>query len=157
VDVLLLFPHQLFASNRELARGKHVFLIEDPASCVDAHACLVPAQDWHRVDYLEVDQAPSMAAVMERACGLRCERVHIIDPTDDWLERRVTREANDARRWLQDFVTSRLPSFGAYQDTISTHDSALFHSVLTPMLRLMDSCSPGSLHGEPRLLQDAPL
>jgi deoxyribodipyrimidine photolyase-related protein len=42
----------------------------------------------------------------------------------------------DARRWLQDFVTTRLPSFGDYQDAISTHDSALFHSVLTPMLNV---------------------
>lgn len=264
VDLLLLFPHQLFASNEALARDKHVFLVEDPLyfsqyafhkqklilhrASMRMHAAFLQ-RPRTQVHYLEVDQAPTMAAVVERARQLQPERIHIIDPVDDWLERRIVREVNkaglrlikhdtpmfltspseleefftyrrmfmasfyaqqrkrldvlmqngepvggkwsfdalnrkklprgveppplwrprtnefvreatayverkfadnpgssaafkypvtyrDAHRWLQEFVDVRLQRFGDYQDAISTQDSALFHSVLTPMLNI---------------------
>ncbi|MBL8268887.1 cryptochrome/photolyase family protein [Steroidobacter sp.] len=264
VDVLLLFPHQLFASNKSLARGKHVLLVEDPLyfsqysfhkqklilhrASMRMHAAFLEKAGV-AVHYLDLDQAPTMAAVIERARQWHPERVHLIDPVDDWLERRVLRELKkaglklirhdtpmflnsaldieeyfegrrmfmasfyaeqrkrldilmkdgrpvggkwsfdtenrkklprgfepeplwqprenefvreateyvqakfpnnpgsvtsfkypvtyrDARHWLQEFVETRLPQFGAYQDAISTQDSALFHSVLTPMLNI---------------------
>lgn len=264
VDVLLIFPHQLFESNRVLGRGKHVLLVEDPLyfsqykfhkqklilhrASMRMHAAFLKTARLD-VHYLELDRAPTMAAVIEYARQLQPERVHLIDPVDDWLDRRVAREAKkaemrllrhdtpmfltsqaelaeyfegrrmfmasfyaeqrkrldilmkegkpvggkwsfdtenrkklprgfepvplwqprenelvqeatkyvearfannpgsaaafkypvtykDARRWLQDFVDTRLPNFGDYQDAISTRDSALFHSVLTPMLNI---------------------
>jgi deoxyribodipyrimidine photolyase-related protein len=262
VDVLLLFPHQLFARNTALARNKRVLLVEDALyfkqyafhkqklilhrASMRMHAAHLQKQNT-QVHYLDVDAAPTMAAVVERARLLEPERLHIIDPVDDWLDRRIAREARraglklirhdtpmflsspldleqqfrgrrmflatfyaeqrkrfdvlmkngqpvggkwsfdaqnrkklpramepaplwrprsnefvreaadyvaarfpenpgsptdfkypvtyaDARRWLRDFVETRLPRFGDYQDAITTRDSALFHSVLTPML-----------------------
>lgn len=264
MDVLLIFPHQLFESNKALARGKHVLLIED-ALYFSQYAFHKQKLILHRasmrmhasflqkagidVHYLNVDHAPTMTAAIEYALRLEPQRAHLIDPVDDWLERRVTREVKkaglrlvrhdtpmfltspldleeyfenrrmfmgsfyteqrkrfgilmkdgrpaggkwsfdeqnrkklpkgiepaplwrpgandfvreatvyvetkfsknpgsatdfkypvtyrDARRWLQDFVDTRLPRFGDYQDAISTRDSALFHSVLTPMLNV---------------------
>ena len=264
VDVLLIFPHQLFASNSALARDKHVLLVEDALyfsqyafhkqklilhrASMRMHAAYLQAERAH-VHYLSVEQAPTMAAVAQRVQQLQPDRVHLIDPVDDWLERRIAREMKkaglrllrhdtpmfltpevelreyfadrrmfmasfyaeqrqrldvlmqdgqpvggqwsfdaqnrkklprgielpplwrpeenelvreaaayvqlkfpnnpgaatgckypvtylDARSWLQEFVERRLPHFGDYQDAISTQDSALFHSVLTPMLNI---------------------
>ncbi len=41
-----------------------------------------------------------------------------------------------AAAWLNDFVHTRLASFGDYEDAISTGHDVLFHSVLTPMLNI---------------------
>jgi len=41
-----------------------------------------------------------------------------------------------AAKWLQEFITVRLPSFGDYEDAISQRHTQLFHSVLTPMLNI---------------------
>ncbi|HET9448014.1 MAG TPA: cryptochrome/photolyase family protein, partial [Steroidobacteraceae bacterium] len=110
MDVLLIFPHQLFASNRRLARGKHVLLVEDPLyfsqyafhkqklilhrASMRMHASYL--QQVADVRYVELDQAPKMAAVAERVRQLQPERVHMIDPVDDWLDRRVAREMKKA-------------------------------------------------------------
>ena len=49
----------------------------------------------------------------------------------------VTRPTTPApRRGSTDFVRERLPSFGDYEDAISTAHDVLFHSVLTPMLNV---------------------
>lgn len=265
MDVLLLFPHQLFDSNVALARGKQVLLVEDPLfftqyafhqqklvlhrAAMKAHQALLEKRGAS-VHYLDVDAGSTMAKVMGYAGELGARCVHLIDPVDDWVERRVVRDAKkvnlslvrhespmfltspseigqffagrprmfmadfyahqrrrldvlmdgerpvggkwsfdaenrkklpkgisipplwrprenayvrsardfvarrfpdnpgtadefdypvtsaDARRWLADFVEHRLPSFGAYEDAMSTRDSALFHSVLTPMLNI---------------------
>jgi deoxyribodipyrimidine photolyase-related protein len=39
-----------------------------------------------------------------------------------------------AERWLSDFLVSRLPSFGPYEDAIARHEPFLFHSVLSPLI-----------------------
>jgi deoxyribodipyrimidine photolyase-related protein len=41
-----------------------------------------------------------------------------------------------ARRALDDFLTNRLPHFGAYEDAMSRDDETLFHSRLSPYLNL---------------------
>lgn len=40
----------------------------------------------------------------------------------------------DAEHWLQDFLQHRLDSFGPYEDAISSNESFLFHSLLSPLL-----------------------
>ena len=40
----------------------------------------------------------------------------------------------EAKAWLKEFVKHRLGEFGDYEDAISTRETTLFHSVLTPML-----------------------
>ena len=42
----------------------------------------------------------------------------------------------EARAWLDDFLEHRLADFGQYEDAISTRDTVLFHSVLTPSLNI---------------------
>ena len=87
VDVLLIFPHQLFATNRALARDKHVLLVEDPLyfsqyafhkqklilhrASMRMHASYLQGERTH-VHYLNADQAPTMAAVAEHV--RRCSR-----------------------------------------------------------------------------------
>ena len=46
----------------------------------------------------------------------------------------VTR--SDSRRWLKDFVANRLRFFGDYEDSISTDNVFVFHSVLSPLLNV---------------------
>lgn len=38
--------------------------------------------------------------------------------------------------WLEDFITTRLADFGAYEDAIVEHEHFLNHSILTPMLNI---------------------
>lgn len=46
----------------------------------------------------------------------------------------VTRD--QALQTLDDFITNRLPNFGAYEDAMSTREPILFHSVLSPLLNI---------------------
>ncbi len=39
-----------------------------------------------------------------------------------------------ATAWLAEFIATRLPQFGDYEDAISSQHAILFHSVLTPLL-----------------------
>jgi deoxyribodipyrimidine photolyase-related protein len=46
----------------------------------------------------------------------------------------VTRE--QALETLDDFITHRLPNFGAYEDAMSAREPVLFHSLLSPLLNI---------------------
>ena len=41
-----------------------------------------------------------------------------------------------AKKWLIDFIDSRLNQFGDFEDAMSAEQDVLFHSVLTPMLNI---------------------
>src|SRR5690349_6135401 len=97
---LLLFPHQLFESNRRLAAGKRVYLVEDPLF-FDQYAFHRQKLVLHRatmrmhatylrragvaVDYIESHAAPEMESVIGRIASDGITALHLIDPTDDWL------------------------------------------------------------------------
>ncbi|MDB6137747.1 MAG: cryptochrome/photolyase family protein [Verrucomicrobiaceae bacterium] len=49
-----------------------------------------------------------------------------------WLP--VTRIA--AKKWLARFIDERLPSFGDFEDIMSTDEASLYHSVLSPLLNI---------------------
>lgn len=105
---LLLFPHQLFEANRRLARGKAVFLVEDALffrqypfhkhklvlhrAGMKAHAEALRAVAAS-VTYLEAAQAPDMRAAVAAITACAPAELHFVDPVDDWVERRLTREA----------------------------------------------------------------
>lgn len=42
----------------------------------------------------------------------------------------------EARAWLDDFLEHRFADFGQYEDAISSRETVLFHSVLTPSLNI---------------------
>jgi len=42
----------------------------------------------------------------------------------------------ESKTWLNNFLTTRFTSFGAYEDAIVTNENILHHSVLTPMLNI---------------------
>ncbi len=120
MDAVLLFPHPLFASNATLARGKQVLLVEDPLYFTQyafhkqkliLHRASMRAREAflrktnQDVHYLGFHEAPTMAAVMQRVVALQAERVHLIDPVDDWLERRVIRDCKKAGLQLVLHVT----------------------------------------------------
>ncbi len=44
--------------------------------------------------------------------------------------------AEEAEKWLDDFLESRLAKFGIYEDAMVKKESFLFHSVLTPYLNI---------------------
>ncbi len=108
---LLLFPHQLFRSNAELARDKSIVLVEDALyfrqyafhkqklvlhrASMRRHAAFLEAAGTS-VLHIATESAPSMRAVAKRIAGLEPAAVHYIDPVDDWLERRLKREAKRA-------------------------------------------------------------
>jgi deoxyribodipyrimidine photolyase-related protein len=102
---LLLFPHQLFASNRALAAGKRVYLIEDELyfdqyafhqhKLVLHRASMKAHADYLRsgaaaVVYLDSARA-SLSQVVPALARDGVEEVHLIDPTDDWLQQRLDR------------------------------------------------------------------
>ncbi|MGI9202023.1 MAG: cryptochrome/photolyase family protein, partial [Woeseiaceae bacterium] len=58
------------------------------------------------------------------------------DHPGDAAEFRWPTTRRQAREWLADFVTTRLPDFGPYEDAMSTRSATVFHSVLSPCLNL---------------------
>jgi deoxyribodipyrimidine photolyase-related protein len=114
--VLVLFPHQLFRSNADLAHGKNAVLVEDALyfrqyafhkqklvlhrASMRRHAVYLEAAGVP-VTYIDSDSAQSMRTVVERIAQLQPGAVHYIDAVDDWLERRLKREAKRAGFELQ--------------------------------------------------------
>jgi deoxyribodipyrimidine photolyase-related protein len=104
---LLVFPHQLFASNAQLATTvERVCLIEDPLfflqyrfhkqKLVLHRASMQFHADYLRqrgsiVDYVDFNSAPTMDYVFGTLVGLGIDIVHYIDVVDDWLLRRITK------------------------------------------------------------------
>jgi (6-4)DNA photolyase len=63
-------------------------------------------------------------------------RAHFPDAIGSDAEFGYPTDHAGAAAWLEDFVRERLPSFGDYEDAISTTHDVLFHSVLTSMLNV---------------------
>jgi deoxyribodipyrimidine photolyase-related protein len=108
MQALILFPHQLFRSNAALIKSLgRAFLVEDALfftqyqfhkqklvlhrASMQAHARYLRTHG--RVDYIEAHQAGTMRAALERVQAGGISTAHYIDVVDDWLERRLTREA----------------------------------------------------------------
>jgi deoxyribodipyrimidine photolyase-related protein len=107
-EALIVFPHQLFEDNAQLARGKRVFLVEDALffrqyafhqqklvlhrAAMQAHAAELRAAGI-AVEYLDAAAAPDMAVAICAVAASAPRCLHAIDPVDDWLERRLRREA----------------------------------------------------------------
>lgn len=53
--------------------------------------------------------------------------------TDDFV---FPVEHDSAEKWLDNFLGKRLNSFGEYEDSISSHEAYLYHSLLSPLLNI---------------------
>jgi deoxyribodipyrimidine photolyase-related protein len=108
MHALVIFPHQLFASNAGLVQTLgRAFLVEDALffsqyhfhkqklvlhrASMQAHADYLRAHG--RVDYVDGTQAATMGAVLQRVKAGGIFTLHYIDVVDDWLEQRLRREA----------------------------------------------------------------
>jgi deoxyribodipyrimidine photolyase-related protein len=106
VQALLIFPHQLFASNAVLAKalGGAVYMVEDflffeqyrfhqqklvlHRASMRAHADYLRAQKI-RVEYLDRADCPTLLMLFERLAGQQITRAHYIDLVDDWLQQHL--------------------------------------------------------------------
>lgn len=119
-DVLILFPHQLFEANLPLARGKRVYLVEDALffrqyafhqqKLVLHRATMKHHAAWLAgygvpVTYLDSAVVPDMASALQAVAASQPDTVHYLDPVDDWLGRRLLREARRAGVRVQEHPT----------------------------------------------------
>lgn len=128
--IALVYPHQLFARHPALAPGREVWLVEEPLLFgSDARWPLAPhkqklvlhrasmkawqaeaEQSGHRVRYLEFDKP--------RALPKSVRELHLADPEDDVLRRRLDRLAAKSGVRL---VTHPSPNFLSPPDFIARH------------------------------------
>jgi deoxyribodipyrimidine photolyase-related protein len=117
MEAALVYPHQLFARHPALERGRMVFLIEDPLffgndprwplaahrqklllhrASMRAYAAEL-ATAGHRVSYIEIrDGADTDSArLLEETLPNSVKPVHLADPVDEVLMRRIRRFAGN--------------------------------------------------------------
>lgn len=115
MEATLIFPHQLFRPHPAVKAGRSIWLLEDPlfwgndrhwpfrfhvqkrvlhrATLVEFTAELEAA--GHPVVHVRANAGPTTTAEMlERALPRTVTRLHVVDPVDDVLHRRLTRFAS---------------------------------------------------------------
>lgn len=126
-SAVLVFPHQLFAEHPALKKGRRVWLTEDSLLFGDAryparfhrqklvfHRASMKAyarvlrDAGHEVDYKDYQPDQSVAALVQKVHEGGCTTIHVVDPTDDMLERRLERAA---KRCGVGLVYHETPSF----------------------------------------------
>lgn len=133
-DVLLLYPHQLFESNKSFfPQIRRAVLVEDPLyfhqfafhkkklvlhrATLRMHAVHLRGAGFD-IDYIELGQMRSIHSVL---IGLKAEgvlRVHYIDVVDDWLQRALVDAARTAGLGL---VRHETPMFITDRQTLAFH------------------------------------
>ncbi|MFO0937380.1 MAG: cryptochrome/photolyase family protein [Gemmataceae bacterium] len=119
----VIYPHQLYADHPAIPKADHVFLVEDPLffrqyafhrqklilhrASMQRYAEKIPNARIIRA--AELETSAGIASILKSA---QCSRVRIVDPCDDWLQRRLTAACgknNLAIEWLPDphFLTPR--------------------------------------------------
>ncbi len=143
MEVSLVYPHQLFANHPALAVERNVWLIEDPlffgndphwpaamhcqklvlhrASMKAFSAELQTA--GHRVHYVDASDGRSLdsSGLLERELPESLAAIHLADPTDDLLMRRVKRLA--AKRGAK-LVLYESPNFISPPDFLESQIAA---------------------------------
>jgi deoxyribodipyrimidine photolyase-related protein len=121
----LLFPHQLYVQHPAVAQGREVLLIEEPLFFADDH---YPAKFHkmklvmhrasmkryaaetlhdHKTRYINHAEA-NTRTLLQRLAAEGVTHLHIVDPTDYMLEKRLRREAT---RHALDIVWYESPNF----------------------------------------------
>lgn len=115
MEVALVYPHQLFLSHPAAQKGRCIYLIEDPLffgndphwpcsmhvqklmlhrASMKAYAAELEERG-HEVKFVECPQGSHIdsASLLEHALARSAKELHLCDPADDVLMRRVTRFA----------------------------------------------------------------
>lgn len=140
MEAALIYPHQLFASHPALATGRAVFLIEDPlffgndphwplavhkqklllhrASMRAYGADLIKA--GHRVSHINAPEGAESdsATLLGKSLPYSVREIHLADPVDDLLMRRVRKFAR--KRDIR-LVAHESPNFLTPPDFLQTH------------------------------------
>ena len=110
-EIVLLFPHQLFEKHAALNLGLPVFLIEEflffkqykfhkqklvfHRASMKAHQAFLESSGVE-VDYIESkDASADIRVLLQELASGGLKKVHIINPTDDWLSRRVKKKCDE--------------------------------------------------------------
>jgi deoxyribodipyrimidine photolyase-related protein len=116
----LVYPHQLWQTNAAVTAADRVLLIEDPlfftqyqfhrqkillhrASMTEYwQRCERQGKQVERIDASSISHSSEIGSILK---SMRIKQVFAIEPTDDWLKRRVSagcREAQVNLQWLPD-------------------------------------------------------
>ncbi len=108
MEISLLFPHQLFKSHPATRKGRQVYLYEDPLfftqyrfhknKLILHRASMKYAASWLEQQKLEVTyvtcgEAPDLSSLFKQLSGTGVKSIHLADPVDYLLERRLKRFA----------------------------------------------------------------
>jgi len=138
-EATLLYPHQLFENHPAIARGRLLYLIEDPLffgndphwptamhrqklllhrASMKGYAAALEAAG-HRVHYLEAPDGSTTDSteLLEKNLPASLTTIHLADPADEILMKRVTRFA--ARRGIQVIVADS-PNFVSPPEFLNT-------------------------------------
>jgi deoxyribodipyrimidine photolyase-related protein len=112
MEATVIFPHQLFARHPSVRHGRLVFLIEDQRffgeagsgilfhknklvlhrASMKAYQKLLTASG-HSVHYIEHEESESMNYLFDPLMALDVKVLHLTDPVDSTLEKRLTENA----------------------------------------------------------------
>ncbi len=116
----LVYPHQLWENNEAVTVADIVFLIEDPLFFTQYHfhaqklllhrasmteymnRCEKLDKKVHRIESKSISHSGEIGAILK---SKKVSRALAVEPTDDWLKRRVSKGCRDAQvalEWLPD-------------------------------------------------------
>lgn len=122
MDITLIYPHQLFDSHPAVAKGRCIYLVEEPlfygkdlqypramhVQKLVLHRASMRAYQrelegrGHEVTHLEnPGKAAGSVVLLEEALPKSVKRIHLVDPVDDVLLKRVRRFADQRGVELQ--------------------------------------------------------
>ena len=116
----IVYPHQLWEKNSAVSVAKVVFLVEDPlfftqyrfhaqklvlhrASMTEfADACERMGKQVHRIESKSISHSSEIGAILKKK---KIQQAFVVDPTDEWLKKRVADGCLKAEidlEWLED-------------------------------------------------------
>jgi len=125
-EIHLIFPHQLFKHTTALEQVNEIYLIEEflffkhyrfhkqkiafHRASMKAYQAYLEAQGKN-VTYVEaIDELSDVRLLLPKLAQKGISTIHIIDPTDNWLEKRLNESSTDLElKWYDNplFINSR--------------------------------------------------
>ncbi|WP_347879106.1 cryptochrome/photolyase family protein [Winogradskyella pelagia] len=125
-DIHIIFPHQLFRSTKVLEQVEHIYLIEEflffkhykfHKQKIAFHRASMKAYQAYleskgkTVTYIEaIDKLADVRELLPQLATDAIETLHIIDPTDNWLEKHIRQSCDGLQiEWYENplFINSK--------------------------------------------------